>query len=145
VRDGTAAREPRFVYLCDGTRDQQPAGRYGWRLNAANHRPLGRGTLATKSLDQCRAAARLLHREAMNLEQAVASQHGEWSWEVSLGDAAVAVSVHGYARRIECMRGLHQFLAAARVADPEAGVVRYFGAHSLRGYRVGRRATGAYL
>jgi hypothetical protein len=44
------------------------------------------------------------------------------------------VGAHPYLRRIECVRGLDQFLAAMRVADPQAGMLRHFGVRSLRAY-----------
>ena len=138
---GPAGREPRFVFLCDGRRDQRPAGRYGWRLVAANHRPLGRGMVATESLDECRSAAHLLHREVGRLDLTLTSADGLWAWHAALDDIPLAMCVHGYARRVECARGLTQFLAAARIADPDEGVVRYFGPHSLRGYEVLRRRS----
>jgi hypothetical protein len=40
--------------------------------------------------------------------------------------------VHTYLRRTECLRALEQFTLVVVTADPEAGVVRYFGPHSLR-------------
>ena len=140
MADGPEGRQPRFVYLCDGRRAPEPSGRYGWRLVAANHRPLGRGRLATDSLDDCRASARLLHQQVGRLQPMLTSQDGRWSWQVSLGAAPLALCVHSYVRRVECMRALTQFLAAVRIADPDRGVVRYFGPNSLRGYQVDRQA-----
>lgn len=89
--------------------------------------------MATDSLDQCRADAQRLHRAVDELQTVVVTQDGMWSWQASLADGPVAVCVHPYQRRIECVRGLSQFLAAARTTDPARGVVRHFGPHSLRG------------
>jgi hypothetical protein len=129
-----AGRKPRYVFLCDGVRGREPAGRFGWRLAAANHRPLGRARIAHTSLDECRADASRLRREWAALRSILATEAGLWTWQLTIGAEPVAVCVHPYARRIECVRGLNQFLEAAGIAEPDEGVVRYFGPHSLRGF-----------
>jgi hypothetical protein len=138
-------REPRFVFLCDAPAAEPAGGRYGWRLVAANHRPLGRGRTATGSLDECRAAADVVHRRVGDLQSVLTSQDGLWTWQLSFGAEPIAVCVHPYLRRVECARGLSQFLAAARTADPDAGVVRHFGPHSLRGFIIGSRQREGIL
>jgi hypothetical protein len=69
-----------------------------------------------------------------DFESSVVTQHGLWTWNVTLENVPVAVCVHPYMRRVECLRGLTQFLTAVAAAEPSVGVVRYFGPHSLRGY-----------
>jgi hypothetical protein len=145
VGESSAGRAPRFVFLCDAPAAEPAVGRYGWRLVAANHRPLGRGRTASGSLDACRASAQLLHRRVAEMQSVLTYQNGLWTWQLSLGAEPVAVSVHPYMRRIECARGLSQFLAAARVADPDDGVVRHFGPHSLRGFIIGNRQREVVL
>lgn len=127
------------MFLCDSRPGDGPPGHYGWRLVAANHRPLGRGIWAVDSLVECRNAAHVIHHEAARLRPTLTSQDGVWSWQLELDDLALAVCVHGYMRRIECARGLTQFLSAVHVADPDNGVVRHFGPHSLRGYLSARQ------
>jgi hypothetical protein len=145
VATSPAGRQPRFVYLCDGQRGSAPPGRYGWRLVAANHRPLGRGRIASESLADCVAEAERLHRECADLQPVISTQDGLWTWRVALGADPLAVCVHPYLRRVECVRGLTQFFAAARTADPADGVVRHFGPHSLRGYLVEATPSEAAL
>ena len=128
-------RAPRFVYLCDGQRGQ-PGGRYGWRLVAANHRPLGRGRAAHDTLDACRADAARVCGALERLQATVITQDGMWYWQAYLRGELAAMCVHSYLRRIECARALTQFLAAARETEPAEGVVRHFGARSLRGYQI---------
>lgn len=141
---------PRFVFLCDGQHDDPGARRYGWRLVAANNRPLGRGMRADASLAASRAAAGRVHaavaagRPAVNVEVS----RGRWTWQLHLEGVAAAMSVHTYLRRIECLRALDQFTRAVVAADPAAGVVRYFGPNSLHEYadvRGGATATSRAL
>jgi hypothetical protein len=129
-------RVARFVFLSDADARTLTTARYGWRLVAANNRPLGRGVRAEASLDVCRDAAQRVHEAATDAVAAVQFDpgRGHWAWRVALGGTTVAVCVHPYLRRVECLRGLEQFLAAVRLARPDDGVVRYFGPRTLRAY-----------
>lgn len=149
----SARREPRFVYLSDRYPEDAgaPDARFGWRLVAANNRPLGRGPVAESSLEQCRVQATELHTalaadpdagRAAILPDAL---RGVWTWRVVLDGRPAAVAVHPYLRRVECARGLAQFVASAAAADPADGVVRHFGPHSLRGYRTESDSTSNSL
>ena len=150
---GPVRREPRFVYLSDRYPEDASAqeARYGWRLVAANNRPLGRGPAAETSLEHCRAQAAELHRALTADPDRVPAVilldtvRGVWSWRVSLDGAPAAVAVHPYLRRVECARGLAQFVASASAADPADGVVRHFGPQSLRGYHAGQDSTSSSL
>ncbi|HEX3335549.1 MAG TPA: hypothetical protein VHS54_03760 [Jatrophihabitans sp.] len=128
-------REPRFVFLTDAP-SSADEGRFGWRLVAANNRPLGRGISVATSLDACRASVWALHTRVAELTTAVASDDGRgmWFWRLRLADEPAAVSARPYLRRVECLRGLAQFVAALRASDPVEGVVRHYGPHALRGY-----------
>jgi hypothetical protein len=142
---GTLARRaPRFVYLCDAQDLAQPSARFGWRLVAANNRPLGRAVRAETSLAHCRAAARQLHHGVVHVTRLVqfSPARGHWSWQVGIGGAAVAVCAHPYLRRLECIRALDQFLLAVQTASPDDGVVRHFGPTSLRAYAPALTTTG---
>ncbi|WP_375474916.1 hypothetical protein [uncultured Jatrophihabitans sp.] len=57
-----------------------------------------------------------------------------WKWRGSLAGVPVVTSAHGYVRRVECARGLAQFMLALERAQPDAGIIRHFGARSLREY-----------
>lgn len=156
---GPARREPRFVYLSDRFPEEStdPAARYGWRLVAANNRPLGRGATVEASWDDCLARAAALHAalsaapELSTATDRIGSAivpdalHGVWSWRVVLDGELAAVGVHPYLRRVECARGLAQFVASAGAADPADGVVRHFGPHSLRGYEGDATRTDSSL
>lgn len=134
---GTLVRRiPRYVYLCDAKTPDVPAALFGWRLVAANNRALGRGVRACASLAECRAAAQQIHGEATRMTPSVQFNpaRGLWSWRVAVGELTMAVGVHPYLRRVECLRALEQFLAAARMARPAEGIVKCFGPNSLRAY-----------
>lgn len=148
-----ARREARFVYLSDRYPEDAaaPGASYGWRLVAANNRPLGRGPLVEASLESCRAQASELHAaltaDPDEVRAAILpdAARGVWTWRVALPGGPAAVAVHPYLRRVECARGLAQFVASAAAADPADGVVRHFGPHSLRGYRTESDSTSNSL
>jgi hypothetical protein len=134
MADGPARRAPRFVFLCDGRGEDSGARRFGWRLVAANNRPLGRGMHAHASLAACRAAASRVRGAVAAVQAPVTldASRGHWSWQLRFDGVAAAACVHTYLRRAECLRALEQFYLAVVAADPADGVVRYFGPHSLR-------------
>lgn len=133
MTDVLARRRPRFIFLSDGTGENEL---FGWRLVAANNRPMGRSVRTSASLDSCRDAASLIHRRSAEAAQSatVDVARGHWTWRVGVDGAPAAVSVHRYLRRVECLRALAQFVAALAQADPADGVVRCFGPNSLRAY-----------
>jgi hypothetical protein len=134
MAESVSRRGPRFVFLSNALRDGLGEDRYGWRLVAANNRPLGRGIRVDGSLAECRAAAYRIHHEvaAAASTASIEVTGGQWQWSLALD--LEAVGMRPYFRRVECVRGLAQFVAAAVAADPAAGVVRFFGPNSLRGY-----------
>jgi hypothetical protein len=139
-------RAPRFVFLSSNAGVDVPDEvSYGWRLVAANNRPLGRGPVNEASLDLCSAAAAELRRQLSDVETTVVTDPrlGVWTWRVTLRGELMAVSVHPYLRRVESARGLSQFIAGVALADPADGVVRHFGPHSPRGDLSGAQATSA--
>ncbi|HEV7205467.1 MAG TPA: hypothetical protein VGN18_12720 [Jatrophihabitans sp.] len=133
MTEALARRRPRFIFLSNGVSEDE---RFGWRLVAANNRPMGRGIHAHDSLAACRAAATAIHRHRAGAATATAVDvaRGHWTWRIGVDSTPSAVSVHRYLRRVECLRALAQFLAALELADPAAGVVRCFGPNSLRAY-----------
>ena len=137
-------RASRFVYLSDADERVMPTARFGWRLVAANNRPLGRAVHAESSYADCLVSAQRIHDEVDRVETAVSfnATRGHWSWRASLRGEAVAVCVHPYLRRVECERALGQFLVAAGSTSPDEGVIKYFGPNSLRGYDSERAANG---
>lgn len=143
---GDERRGPRWVFLSDLGRTElrrQRASRYGWRLVAANNRPLGRAVQLADTLDGCVAQARRVHEGADRMRTAVHTRGDEstWYWRALLDDETVAVCTRPFARRAECARALAQFVDAARRAEPHPRDVRHYGAQALRGYRDSRDAT----
>jgi hypothetical protein len=136
-------RTTRFIYVSDAT---APAAgrapvptvepRYGWRVIAANNRPLGRSATVFDSYQGCRDAATSLHERIDETSSSVLfnTSRGHWTWAVSLDARPVAVCVHPYLRRIECVRALRQFTDAVTLGVPSADGVRLFGERALRGY-----------
>jgi hypothetical protein len=102
------------------------AQRFGWRLIAANNRPLGRSAQAYDSLVEAQGHALLVHSRSLDLATNVAfdDQRGRWSWSASLDSTPVAACVHPYLRRFECRRALDQFLVGVRDSDPGVANVR---------------------
>ncbi len=135
-------RAARFVFLTDDASVSADA-RYAWRLDAANHRPLGRAATWTSGLDACRdEAAKFTSGLGEHAGDVVVERHGtRWGWQLAAGGVD-AVSTHSYLRRVECLRGFAQFGQMARAADPGDGVVRHFGANTLRGYGSPAPAAG---
>jgi hypothetical protein len=132
----------RFIYISD-QRSRSPwhdassaDARVSWRVVAGNNRPLGRSATLFPSLAECVDAATLLHREIGRADSSVLFDvaDGHWRWTVALGGQSVAMSAHAYKRRIECIRSLEQFIAAAAGAAPEPDGLRRLGPNALRGY-----------
>jgi hypothetical protein len=141
-------REPRFVYLSDAVprpaggvsaRTRQPApSRFGWRLDAANHRPMARAGSVSASLADCVSAAALVRARIDEASVLVSAggDRGLWAWRIEDEGVVVAVSPHAFPRRVECTRAYAQFRVALDQADPDRGVLRNFGPRALRGFDV---------
>ena len=136
-------RSTRFIFVSDATAPTagrqsaaQPDPHYGWRVIAANNRPLGRSATVFDSYEDCREAAAALHERIEETSSSVLfnSTRGLWTWTVSLDARPVAVCVHPYLRRIECARALRQFTDAVSAGVPSADGLRLFGDRALRGY-----------
>ena len=136
-------RTTRFIFVSDATAPvagRQPSGpaepHYGWRVIAANNRPLGRSATVFDSYDACRKAASALHDRVSETSSSVLfnTARGHWTWAVALDAHPVAVCVHPYLRRIECVRALRQFTEAVTAGVPAADGLRLFGERALRGY-----------
>ncbi|MGN6607212.1 MAG: hypothetical protein ACTHMS_09425 [Jatrophihabitans sp.] len=148
---GIAARAARFVFLSDGTAQRRglapPEGveRVGWRLTAGNNRALGRSVRVFVGLAACREDARHTHLVAARATPSVTFDPvaSTWSWQLALDGRVVAVGVHAYVRRVECQRGLAQFLAVLPHADPDGGIVRHVGPRALVGHLLDPAAAGA--
>jgi hypothetical protein len=121
----------------------RPATRVCWRVMAANNRALGRSRSVYPSLVTCRAAAVILQRriDDVNAVPVLDESVGHWSWTIALDATEVAVCVHPFQRRIDCLRALRLFVEAVRASDPSAAELRYFGPSSLRGYDLGVEVT----
>jgi hypothetical protein len=143
--DLATKRTTRFIYVSDASapsstrHTENPAApRYGWRVIAANNRPLGRSAGVFDSYETCREAAQLLRGEAVQ-DRAISAVHfnnarGHWTWSVTVNEVPVAVCGHPYLRRIECVRALRQFVEAVAAGVPSADGVRLFGSRALREY-----------
>jgi hypothetical protein len=149
VRETTARRSARYVYLSDAEPHSSSRGRddggddkrrratnIAWRIVAANNRPLGRSAAYYPTLAACAESARTLRAAIGEAVGAVSSdiRSGHWRWTLSLEQIPVATCVHAYERRVECARALTQFIEACRVADPSPDEVRHLGSYALHGY-----------
>jgi hypothetical protein len=133
----------RFIFISDGKPlsswqdgGQAEPHRVGWRIIAANNRPLGRSAAAFDSYAAALADAVGLKGAVDRLTSSLVHDQllGHWTWRLLLDGAVVASCVHEYQRRVECSRALGQFLDALRIADPDTADVRHFGPNALRGY-----------
>jgi hypothetical protein len=148
VGDRAARRTARFVYLSDAEPHSSLRNNHGhhpprpvnvaWRIVAANNRPLGRSAACYSTLSACVDSAFTLQAEIDRTVSAISfdTSSGHWRWTLTLDRVAVAVCVHVYERRIECVRSLAQFATACRVADPSPDEVRHLGVHAMHGYKL---------
>jgi hypothetical protein len=145
-------RSTRFIFVSDATaptagRQSSTAAepRYGWRVIAANNRPLGRSATVFDTYQDCREAAAALHDRVSETSSSVLfnTTRGHWTWTVALDARPVAVCVHPYLRRIECARALRQFTDAVSAGVPSADGLRLFGERALRGYDAPATDRGA--
>jgi hypothetical protein len=136
-------RSPRIIFVSDASprtrhprTDSMVPARVGWRVIAANNRPLGRSATVFNSDHECQAAVGLLQDQLSDVVSSVLfdSVRGHWTWALLLGGTPVAVCVHPYLRRIECSRALAQFIAAIEVSEPEHERVRNLGVRALHAY-----------
>ena len=107
----------RMVFVSDlpapqVTRVAQRPGQVGWRMVAANNRPLGRAGSTHTTLDDCVASARELSEAALAGRVGVRLQREQsrWFWTAEVGGQVAAVSAARYSRRSECERAGQQFL-----------------------------------
>ena len=147
--DRTGLNRARFVYISDEParaamlEDPRPATRVCWRVMAANNRALGRSRTVFPSLATCRAAALTLQRriDEVSAVPVLDESVGHWSWTIALDTTEVAVCVHPFQRKVDCLRALRLFVEAVRASDPGAAELRYFGPSSLRSYDRGAEVT----
>lgn len=133
----------RFLYISDADapsnwHDRAAAvpSRAGWRVIAANNRPLGRSAFVFSSFQECVADAVRLHEQIETCTSSILfdASGGTWSWAVALNGQPAAMSVKPYRRRVECARALTQFLEALRTTEPVADQLRHLGPNALRAY-----------
>ncbi len=135
-------RGVRFMHITDLAgpawrgRSGSSTGRVGWRMIAANNRPLGRSMQTFATFEASVESALVLHQRVDEVSSSALfdATRGVWSWTVLLDGSPVAASVNTYNRRIECLRALRQFLEAVAGAEPVADEVRNLGPNALRGY-----------
>ena len=138
----SAPNRGRFVFLTD-TLATVP-GRFGWRLDAANNRPLGRGVGTFATLEECADRLGVLRGDlaAGVLVDAVSfdSARGLWTWRLTRDEHLCAVAVRTYLRRFECRRAVAHFRQALGDVPPSDGVVRVVRSEALDRYDLGEPA-----
>ena len=134
-----ARLQPRFVFLTGEPAGRRPGSirpiRAAWRILAANNRAMGFSAEHFADLEDCYAAALDFHLNAAAADVTIAALPGiaRWTWRVQLAGVTAATAAHDYQRRIECVRGVNTFLAAALAATPRVDDVSYIGASALFG------------
>ncbi len=129
----------RFVFVSDlppgaSADSDDERQRIGWRLIAANNRPLARSVRLWPTFAECFDTARTVHLRSAELDTAVQfdGARGLWTWHARLDGEPQAVTAHGSLRRIQCLRAVDQFIVAVRDNPPLAHRPRQFGEHALR-------------
>jgi hypothetical protein len=107
---------------------------YGWRVVAANNRPLGRSARHWQTFDQTLDDARRLYHRLDDSVPAISfhKHDSRWSWSLTVDGETVATSVNRYLRRAECVRALTTFVDAVSAGEPETDRVRPNRFHSQR-------------
>lgn len=101
------------------------AGKYGWRLLAANNRDVARSPELYVEVESCYDAIRHLRAEFGRALPAVARiGRSEWSWRLRLDEIDLVVSSRTYQRRLQCTAACDLFMELALdAAVPELGVL----------------------
>src|SRR5215475_10183339 len=100
-----------------------PDGSVGWRVVAANGRPLGMSIAGYPDDDAAHAAFRSLARQPkLECEVAHGTEGVLWAWLAIDGDGTpVAVSARQYDRRGQCRHSFDHFVQTVRTFLPLKG------------------------
>jgi uncharacterized protein YegP (UPF0339 family) len=94
------------------------AGKYGWRLLAANNRDVARSAELYADVDLCYEAIRYLRAEFDRALPVVARiGRSEWSWRLRVEELDIAVSSRTYQRRLQCAAACDLFMDLALEAS----------------------------
>ncbi|XVQ13114.1 DUF1508 domain-containing protein [Spirillospora sp. CA-255316] len=88
-----------------------------WRMLSRNHRIVAIAAEGFASTEEVAEAAGAVRAHAATAVIDLTSvQGGEWTWTMRLDGRPVAVSAHGYGRRLEAQAAAQRFRAGARDA-----------------------------
>ncbi|GLZ07211.1 hypothetical protein Acsp03_46770 [Actinomadura sp. NBRC 104412] len=115
---------------------RSPDARFYWRMLSRNHRIVATAAEGFASTEDVARAARAVRTHATTAAIDLTSvQGGEWQWTMRVGGRPVAVSAHGYGRRLEAQAAADRFRAGARDAEVMDRVIQIGGAGGQPGER----------
>ncbi|MFP5336572.1 MAG: hypothetical protein ACLGIV_14805 [Actinomycetes bacterium] len=93
-------------------REQAPIPTVRWRLIAGNRRELGRSAelFADVTAGETHVEELVAGLEMLSVRVLIEPVAARWTWEVHLDGRSLASSSRSYARRIECLLSVQQFL-----------------------------------
>jgi len=92
---------------------------FGWRLLGANNRELGRGSSASKSIDDCADEASTLSAQCELIVFAHRRERSNegWTWNGAFDRREVVRSSRSFRRERECMYNVEAFSEALSTAE----------------------------
>jgi len=92
---------------------------FGWRLLGANNRELGRGSNASKSLDDCADEVSMLAAQCglIVFANRRARSNDGWTWNGALDRREVVHSSRSFRRERECVYNVEAFTEALAYAE----------------------------
>lgn len=88
-----------------------------WRLLSGNNRESGRGVLSFSDVESCREAILELQSTLDTTHlQVRRTGNNQWTWQLLIGDVAVAAATREYDRMIRCEQAAQAFLRSLRTA-----------------------------
>jgi hypothetical protein len=132
--------EPRAIGRLDHPDDRHVPSLTAWQILTANNRVVGRSAQLYPDLEACFEAALQMHLSADRAISTICSlpETNRWTWTVRVDEGIVAYPAHEYQRRVECVRGVGQFLTVAEGTLPKIDDVRHVGPNPFFGSTVAR-------
>jgi hypothetical protein len=84
---------------------------FTWRFMSANNRNLAKSAHASADVESCLATIRALQEGlALAAGETSRDKHGQWVWQIRIGDEVVAIAARSYPREIRARMTCSGFL-----------------------------------